>query len=421
MNKKWLILSYFNGIDTLACSHHLDDRLPHLRELGVEPIIVSSYCSPLSKEYSCCRIPSIAPSGIRYEMRYIKRRMFSNKVIRDLVNTPLLLSILPAYALESLLLNFDCTWSWFFTASIAAVNICKKHNIDLIYSTGGPASAHVAALMCARNTGLPWIAEYQDPIVGDWITRRKTEQALMSKIEKSVASHADAVVFMTKIALEEAEKRNCMEARGHFIYPGANTNIFTDIAPQCKDDSKLTLGHFGSFGGNRNAGVVLKALENLVTKYPVAKDDIKLLLLGDMDRAQETMLSEYPHQAMLDVRGKCPRSESLQMMLTCDILLLIQNASSVSSVSIPSKTYEYLNSGITTFALTYDNPELEKMMTDLGHFAVDMRETDSIYKTIERVYLKWKESGRVNNQIDISPYTTSSAANCLIEIAKSVS
>ena len=418
--RKWLIISYFTDIDTLACSHHIDDRITELRSKGIDPIILSDVCSPPSSDHRKTRTPSIAPSGMRYEMRYITKRMFPNKAIRNVVNIPFLLSILPAYALESLVLNFDCTWSWFLCAGIAAINICKKNDIDIIYSTGGPFSAHLAAFMCARKTGLPWIAEYQDPIVGDWVIRRKTEQALMSKIENMVAKNADAIVYMTQIALEKAERRCSMGVNGHVVYPGASADIFDNIAPQRKPNRKLTLGHFGSFGGNRNAGVVLKALESLAIKYPDAEKQIRLLLLGDMDRAQEVMLNEYPYQEMLDVRGKCSRTQSFQNMLTCDLLLLIQNASSGSSVSIPSKTYEYLHSGIPTFALTYENLELQKMLVDLGHFAIDMQETALVYETLEQVYLNWKESGRVNNKIDVSPYTTSAAAQRLMEIGNTI-
>jgi len=418
--RKWLIFSYFSGIDTLACSHHIDDRLPLLCELGVKPVVLSSLCARSATNYPVVRIPSVAPSGMRFEMRYVTRRRFGDSFTRRCFQIPMIIALLPGYAIESLLLNFDCTWSWYFTAIPAGIWLARSHDCELIYSTGGPQSAHIAAYYCAKATGLPWVVEYQDPIVGDWITRRQVEQRYNAYFERLIASRADAVVFMTRIALEEAEKRTPLGERGHYVYPGASPDLFSRVpAPSC-DENRFVMGHFGSLGGNRNAEPVLRALKRLVEVCPEAQDRILLRIVGDMDKAQAQMLQRFPHQQMLDVYGKQPRSTSLEKMLSCNLLLLIQNASSGSTVSIPSKYYEYLHSGRPVLGLTYANSELEENLTKLGHLATDLRDEDAVFRYIHRAYMAWASKQPIAQPLE-SPYTTRAAAQQLLSITDKIS
>ena len=44
--EKWLIFSYASNVDGMACAEHLDDRLPHLRALGITPFLVSGLSGP---------------------------------------------------------------------------------------------------------------------------------------------------------------------------------------------------------------------------------------------------------------------------------------------------------------------------------------------------------------------------------------
>ena len=420
-NRKWLILSYFSGVDGLASSHHIDDRIVELGRLGIEPIVVSSYCSPPSADYEKIRSLSLAPSGVRYEMRYATRRAISNDALLGAARVPIVLALLPGYAIEKAMLRLDSTWSWFLTASRAAVGAARKYGADVIYSSSGAPSAHLAAYLCARKTGLPWIAEYQDPIAGEHIPGPRTEKRLYAQLERLVAEHADAVLFVTRTALEEAEKRTPLAGRGHFIHPGAREDLFSGlcVGPLTRSPArgeKLVIGHFGSLGDDRNVGAILDVLSDLALHDPEAADDIRLRLVGDRDRSQTAMLAEFKYRGMLDVRGKCSRAESLRMMLECDLLLLVQNASPHSAVSIPSKLYEYLRSGLPILGLTHSNDELSAMLRGLGHLACDVRDRFAIQSALAGCHAAWK-AGRWPGLVRAGDYTTARATEQLIEIA----
>ena len=87
------------------------------------------------------RVPSVAPSGVRFELRYLKRR---NKFFK-FAAIPLLIAILPLYFIEKAIINLESEWSWFPLAFLRGLLLCRRFHPELIYSTGGPASAHLAA------------------------------------------------------------------------------------------------------------------------------------------------------------------------------------------------------------------------------------------------------------------------------------
>ncbi len=161
------------------------------------------------------------------------------------------MAILPLYLIEKAIINLESEWSWFPLAFLRGLLLHRKFHSELIYSTGGPASAHLAAGLLARCVKVPWIAELQDPIVfKDW-TRSKTALRINSRLERFILENASSVVFLTEGARETAVRRTAADAaKTHVIYPGA-----------CAADEPQTIyrkgnfcrfAHFGSFGGSRN-------------------------------------------------------------------------------------------------------------------------------------------------------------------------
>jgi len=190
-------------------------------------VLLSGTIGEQSNRWPHFRCWSLAPSGIRFELRHYLRKKFHKRWQFKLVETILLLPVLPFYLLEKILINLESEWSWFFVPSIRGYFLCRRFEPEVIYSTGGTASAHIAAGIISRLTGLPWLAETQDPLVHDQEWRRgRTVRAVYTWLEKRLCMNADVFLFLATAARENMAARAGMPGCGKVIYPGANPAMF---------------------------------------------------------------------------------------------------------------------------------------------------------------------------------------------------
>jgi glycosyltransferase involved in cell wall biosynthesis len=413
MKESWLVISYFANIDAMAPSHHIDDRLPFFERNGIGVHLLSSPCGLRNRDLPHTRVPSPAPSGIRYEVRYLLRRKTRRKFWFKFWETLLLLPVLPFYFLEKLLFRLDSTWSWFITASVAAIALSLKKRPDVIYSTGGPVSAHIAAIVASTVTGIPYIAEFQDPLVHQYAAPGKFERHFIKHVERMIFSTAYAVVFLTEKAAENAGARY---RSGKSLALCAGAVPPEKVLPYIKGD-QFRIAHFGSLGGSRNLGRFLSALEVLFRDRPSLAGEFRLALYGNNSKAVRRELEKFPYPASLQIYGKVKRPTAVESMQTSDVLLLIQNTDDVSFETIPSKVYEYLHTGRPILALVYRNPELQAMLEALGHLVVQADDAAGIREALEAYITRWRENRLESSGIP-SPYTVENAVSGLIQAAR---
>jgi hypothetical protein len=408
---RWLILSYFTRIDGMACAQHIDDRIEHLRALGIEPLMLTGVCGKRWQGLVHEQIISASPSGLRFELRHLKKRGGMTRLWAGLLN----LLILPLYLLEKLVIDLDSQWSWFPFAIMKGRSICSCHRPQLIYSTGGPASAHLAAAVIARQHNIPWIAEFQDPLVHeDWL-RSKRALKVFTWLERLICSRADAVIFLTDQARRNADQRTGLARRGWTVYPGADPAAMPNVA--FEQGEKCTFAHFGSLGGSRNLKVFLEGLRLLLEGRPELATAVRLDLYGSCDPLSRRLMDEFPVPGVIHDHGRVPRQESLVAMKRCGILLLIQNTEEFSAETIPSKTYEYLHVGRPILGLVHHNPELGQMLTALGHTAVAADSPEEVRQAIADCFDRWKQRDGRTPQTAASSYTVTAAVNSIVSVA----
>ncbi len=413
--RRWLVLSYFSRIDGMACAQHIDDRIPLLRTAGIEPVLLTGPCGERWEEGRHAIARCVAPSGVRFEVRHLFRKRGLRGPLYKVLEFLLLLPMLPFYLLEKLLADLDSQWSWFPLAARRGDALCREVGPELIYSTGGPASAHIAAGMIARRMGIPWVAEFQDPLVhGGWY-RGKVARRVFSLAERYICARASRVVFLTEEAMRRAGARTGLGDRGRFLYPGADP---PSVPPPARGKGEhLRFAHLGSFGGSRNPDVFLGAIRQLLEERPALAGTVRLDFYGHCDANSARRLREFPVPGVVTYHGRVPRREAMAAMQDADILVLIQNVDDFSAETIPSKVYEYLAAGRPILGLVHRNAELAGMLTRLGHTVAEAADAISVRGAVSEILRRWEE-GTLEAPPG-SPYTIASAVERLIAIAES--
>jgi glycosyltransferase involved in cell wall biosynthesis len=413
--KNWLIFSYFANIDGKASSQHLDDRLPCLRSLGKNPVLLSSVCGERRSDVPHFRVPSIAPSGIRFELRYLKRRSRALKFAL----LPALLTVLPFYFLEKIFMNLESEWSWFLLAFLRGMHLCKKFRPETLYSTGGPASAHLAAGLLSLFRKIPWIAELQDPLVfQDW-PRSRMALKINAALERFILRRASAVVFLCEGARERAIQRTGSDpAKARVIYPGA-LPVHEPQAPYVKGEF-CRFGHFGSLGGSRDVETFLDALRIVFSNNPDLAGTVRFDLYGTMDRRSRNLLANFEYPDVIGDHGKISRRDALRAMRKIDVLLLIQNRDNLSYETIPSKVYEYFQMMRPMLGLVFRNPHLKRMLEDRGHSAAEADSAADIAGKVLELLQRWNGGDFISHGAASSPYTVQDATEKILALLEDV-
>jgi glycosyltransferase involved in cell wall biosynthesis len=388
----WLILSYRSNIDGSACAQHIDDRLPVLHERGITPVLLTGTIGGRSRRWPHFRSRSMAPSGIRFELRHYLRKRLPKRWQFKLLETVLLLPVLPFYLLEKIIINLESEWSWFFLSSVRGYFLCRRFRPEVIYSTGGTASAHVAADIISRLTGLPWLAETQDPLVHDRDWRRgRTVFKVYTWLEKRICRKADSFIFLAEAARANMAARTGIQECGTVIYPGADPAMFGDEGRYAKG-SQCHFAHFGTLNGTRNLVVFLKALRLLLDADRIDPDCIRLDIYGSLDGGSKRAIQQFSLGGMVTNHGVLARKDALAVMQRTDCLLLIQNTIFFSSETIPSKVYEYLLSGRPILGLVHHNAELHAMLRNSGNFPVPADQPEAVANVVENIVARFRES-----------------------------
>ena len=88
---------------------------------------------------------------------------------------------------------------WIPFAVAAGWRAHRRQPFDTVFSTSSPISAHLAAGLIKRMTGVRWVAEFRDPWIGNALARPAPwlQRRLQVKLERWIVRSADAVVFVT--------------------------------------------------------------------------------------------------------------------------------------------------------------------------------------------------------------------------------
>jgi len=416
----WLVLSHGFNMDGRAASQTITDKIPHLLKLGIEPVVVSAITGKKDKVIEHHQVLPAGPVALRFDLRHYLKQRISSRFMYRIAMTTVSLLLLPFYLIEKIFTGIETHWSWAITAYFTGARIIRERKPALIYSTGGAYSAHMAGFWLARRYDLPWIAEIHDPMILD--TQRKTSRVRFSeRLEKSICMHADVVWWFTEEALARARARHPeLGDRGYCIIPGSNPPEF--VRAPYRRGEHLVIGHFGSLADTRNLEFFLLGLRHLLEKNPQWAEHFRLHIYGGgIDAISARALRDFPHPEIVEQFGRLEtdpktgesgRDQVLKRMNAVDCLLLLHGTIPVCEEYIPSKLYEYLWTQRPILALIWRNPQLERMLHQLGHWAVKSNDADSIAAALAELHARWMRDDLADSGAP-SPYT-SEAATCQI-------
>ncbi len=107
--------------------------------------------------------------------------------------------------------------TWAHWAVPKAMELIRRRRVDVIWSTFPIATAHRIGLQAARRSGLPWVAEFRDPMwQGSYPPDPKVNRAF-KQLEIEAVERSAAVVMTTPSAIDQYRARFAGLPPEHFV------------------------------------------------------------------------------------------------------------------------------------------------------------------------------------------------------------
>lgn len=393
----WLILSHSFNMDGRAASLTITDKLPYLIEKGIKLSVISGILGSRDQRFRHLQLLPWGPSGLRFDLRHLVARKWGHGALYRIIGLLASILLAPFIIIEYLLVGLQGQSSWALAATARTLLLIRKHRPDVIYSTGGAYSAHLAGYWLKKITGIKWIAEIHDPmVIAGSADNRNTR--FMAKLEGLICRDADLVWWFTEEALNSARRRHPeLGNRGISILPGVEP-FRTDAKYQ--RGPQMIIGHFGSLSDTRSLLPVVEAMDTLFTMQPEIRPEIRVHVYGGSIDARAA--KEIARRNLGDVfvcfgrleksteTGKSGREQVVDLMHQVDWLLLVHGNIEDCREYIPSKLYEYLWAGRPIIALTYNNPQLARMLAERKSIIAASDRQDEVIAALKKAYGDWK-------------------------------
>lgn len=250
--------------------------------------------------------------------------------------------------------------NWKFAAIRAGLKLIEEFKPDVIWSTYPIATAHVIASALHRKSGIPWIADFRDPMAQDGYPADSLTWQRYFAIEADAAAQARYCVFTTPGAARMYQQRYPAAAgRMVVLENGYDEESFasaelqaTPAAEQGISPRPLVILHSGIvYPSERDPTQLFAALGRLKKASALSPADLRIRFRASVhDGLLQELALTHGAQEFIELRPSIPYGAALAEMMAVDALLVMQ--ASNCNAQIPAKIYEYLRAGKPILGLT---------------------------------------------------------------------
>ena len=287
----------------------------------------------------------------------------------------------------------------------------EEHPVDLIVSTGPPQSMHLIGLRLARETGLPWVADFRDPWTKIFYFKHlqmtKATERWHGTMEKKVLDEASTVVAVSPLVQQEFQAMT--DTPVELITNGFDECDFPsekDIEAYGGPDKDFTITHTGLFAADGNPTVLWDVLADKCQADEYFRKRLKIRLVGKTDEQIIRALEERGLKDMLEDMGYQPHQVAVQEQRSASVLILPLRKEPEYKAVLPGKLFEYLASYRPVLGIGQKDGAMAMILneTQTGR-VIGWEDKEGISEYIEQCWKKHLEGRLTIEGGDISRFT----------------
>ena len=282
----------------------------------------------------------------------------------------------------------------------------RENNIDCVFSSGPPHSAHIIAKRVSSIHKLPWVADFRDPWTGVYYFNKLmlNESAIKKhkNLENSVLNSADAIVVVGETMKKDFQKFT--GKRIEVIHNGFDEKDYQNL--DFKLDKKFSIAYTGMFFRDQNPPELWEALKELIFELPGFREDLHLKFTGKVDALVLNNIEEAGLSGYLDYTDYVDHFRVPEIQAQSQLLLLCINRVENAGYILTGKVFEYLAAKRPILAICppYSNIAGIIEATKSG-MIIDFDNKKKMKEVITAFYNQFKSGGLNGNTTGIDEYS----------------
>ncbi len=336
---------------------------------------------------------------------------------------------IPGKVVERLLIP-DGAVIWTQLAKRKAVELIKSENIEYIYTTSSPYSAHLLGRYVKKKLpNVKWVVDFRDEWTNNPYTLDNPHNALRAKIEKymehAVLLEADALITNTPVMKENFLKTHSLKDENfHVISNGYDEDDFVGYERKSVRNEQFTLVYTGALYGRRKPDTFFESLRQLIQEGKIDEKKVKVKLIGNYHKDKlQKVIDSFNLTNQIEIVGYVPHDVCIQQQMSCDALVLIEGTGPGANAFYTGKLFEYMNTGKPVLALLPEHGVAADLVreSNIGIVA-DTDDIEQIKKNLWQYYQSWENEALTfePNQDVIARYERKKLTEKLAEIFDSL-
>jgi glycosyltransferase involved in cell wall biosynthesis len=231
---------------------------------------------------------------------------------------------------------------WKRKALKAANKLFEKKNFDVIFATAPPFTDFLIGMELHKKFHKPLVIDYRDPWHEYPYKYYPTPMHKLwnYKLEKKVLRASSRILVTGRRTKELILKRfkylryNDVTILSHGYDPA---DFEVDPKIHIEKSKRMRFAHAGVFYGDRTPKHFLQALKEVVTARPQLKDQIELVLIGNLQDEYVNIIKSLGLEGNVTITGYLDHRHCIEYLKSADVLWLTLNNDKQS----PGKLYEY--------------------------------------------------------------------------------
>jgi glycosyltransferase involved in cell wall biosynthesis len=239
---------------------------------------------------------------------------------------------------------------WIPFAVRSGLGVHRAQPCHAIYSSSPPISGHLVAGLLKRQTGLPWIADFRDPWIGNSYASPlpPLQRRLQARIERWIVGTADRVVVATPGLLRRYTQRYPMAAHRFVLIANGYdpADIGSEPAPRATEPHRgiFRLTYTGSVYGTDELPIFAEGLALALGRRPELRDRLRVEFIGWMTEPNLRVIERLRPGLgdTLETTGFLPRAVALARLRASDAGLILVADGPGRDAVITGKLFDYL-------------------------------------------------------------------------------